>query len=190
MNLPALIHDLTEAEYLSGEAGAEIRYEYGASQVFTVAGASKAHATLSLNVAAMLHAALRGGPCRVYTVEMKVKVAQTRAFYYPDVAVTCSPADNAPEAPRDHLTEPALVMKVLSPNTEHIDRREKLLAYRQLPGLAECGLIDQERRWVEVSRRVADGWRHAVYGPETVVELPSVSAHLDIGDIYAGVEVA
>lgn len=190
MNLPAPIHDLTEAEYLAGEAAAEVRHEYVAGQVFAMAGASKAHATLSLNIAAMLHSALRGSPCRVYAADMKVKVGQAHAYYYPDVVATCSMADNAPDAPRDHLTEPTLIVEVLSPNTEHIDRREKLLAYRQLPSLAEYVLVDQDKPWVEVFRRVDGGWSHTVFGPETVVEFASVAARIALADIYAGVAAA
>jgi Uma2 family endonuclease len=190
MNLPANIVELTEQEYLEGEAEAEIRHEYVAGQVFAMAGASKVHATLSLNVASMLHSSLRGGPCRTYIADMKVKVSQSSAYYYPDVVATCSATDNAADAPRDHLTEPLLIVEVLSPNTEQIDRREKMLAYRLLPSLVEYALIDQEKHWIELYRRVDGGWQHLLFGPDTTVEFVSVGVSIAIADIYAGVEAA
>ena len=71
-------------------------------------------------------------------------------YYYPDVVVTCSGMDIGPESPQYYLEDPLLIVEVLSPSTEIIDRREKMLGYRSLPGLKEYVLVDSEKQWIEV----------------------------------------
>ena len=66
-------------------------------------------------------------------LDIKVRIDQAPSFYYPDVFVTCDAADLEP----DYKTKPCLVIEVLSPATEVIDRREKLLAYRKADSLRE-----------------------------------------------------
>lgn len=186
----ALIAALSEAEYLEDEKIAQVKHEYVAGEVFAMAGASKTHGTLALNIAVALRSHLRGRPCRTFAADMKVRVAQASAYYYPDVVVTCDESDLGPKAPQDYVQAPKLLVEVLSPNTEHIDRREKLLAYRQLPTLEEYMLVDQERRWVEIYRRTPEGWAHDVHTPGDVVELASLGMTLTLDELYEDSAVA
>lgn len=142
-------------DYLAGECVSPVKHEYVDGEVFAMAGATEAHVTVTLNVAAMLRAHVRGGPCRVYMADMKLRVASARAFYYPDCFVTCDPGD----ADRSLAKEGArVVIEVLSDGTEAYDRGGKFAAYRQLPTLEEYVLIDSRKRSVEVFRRQAGGW--------------------------------
>jgi len=152
----ALIPYYDEASYLDNERAESIRHEYVAGEVFAMAGASKRHGTLAGNVAIALRQHLRGQPCGVWMVDMKVRVkanSDFSAFYYPDVVATCDPSDLNPDAQEDFLEAPKLVVEVLSDSTEAVNRREKLLSYRRLPSLQEYVLIDQNKAWVEVFRR-------------------------------------
>ena len=189
--LHALVEPLDEAAYLEAERAAGIKHEYVAGEVFAMAGASKTHGTLALNAAFALRAHLRGGPCRTWVADMKVRVAAASAYYYPDVVVSCDARDLAADAPQDYLEAPQLVIEVLSPSTEVIDRREKWLAYRRLESLKEYVLIDPARRWVEVYRRTASGWAQDIYTDAEVVELASVGLALPMSELYAdsGVDV-
>ena len=110
---------VTPEEYLEGELLSEVRHEYVAGRVFAMAGASDDHNRISLNIAASLHAQLRGKPCEAFFNDMKAKVAP--AFYYPDVMVVCDPADNH----RYFRERPSVVFEVSSPDTERTDRRER-----------------------------------------------------------------
>jgi len=110
--------------------------------------------SLSLNLASMLRNHVRGSPCRVYIADMKVRVESADAFYYPDVFVTCDPADSRE---KQFKRNPILVIEVLSNSTAAFDRGAKFAHYRQLDSLLEYGLIEPERPSVDIFRRNAEG---------------------------------
>jgi len=180
---------LSVAEYLAGEERPGPRHEYVDGQVFAMAGATKTHGTIAGNVFAALRTHLRGTPCRAWVADMKVRVAASNVFYYPDVVATCAEADLRPDSPQNFVNLPTLVVEVLSPSTEKVDRREKLLAYRQLASLQEYMLIDQERQWVEVFRRSEAGWMQELAGAGESITLSSLGITLTLSDIYEDTEV-
>lgn len=174
-----------ETDYLVNEATASDKHEYVAGEVFAMAGASKRHGTLAGNAFIALRLALRGRPCAVFMADMKVRVHADSAYYYPDVVATCDPSDLSPDAPKDFLQAPKLVIEVLSDSTEPVDRREKLLSYRRLPSLIEYVLIDQNKAWVEVFRRTPAGWTQDIYEAGETVQLASVGVDMPMADLYA-----
>lgn len=188
---PAFVDYYSETDYLAAERAAPIRHEYVAGEVFAMAGASKVHGTLALNAAITLRQHLRGKPCRVWMADMKVRVKADSAYYYPDVVVTCDATDLGPDAPKDYVEAPKLVLEVLSDSTEPVDRREKLLSYRRLESLEEYVLIDQNKAWVEVYRRTPNGWVQDVYEAGESVQLASVELSVPLADLYAdsGIEM-
>jgi Uma2 family endonuclease len=180
---------LSESDYLAGEQLPGPRHEYVAGEMFAMAGASKTHGTICVNIGFALKGHLRGSPCRSWMADMKVRVGTATAYYYPDVVVSCADADRAPDSPSDYLQAPSLIVEVLSPSTASTDRREKLLNYRQLPSLQEYVLVDQERQWVEVYRRSDDGWLHLMAQAGESVELQSIGLSISVADIYEDTEV-
>jgi Uma2 family endonuclease len=178
---------LSEAEYLQGEEGTDVRHEYVAGQTFAMAGASKAHNAISLNLVGQIRSHLRGSPCRTYMADMKVRVehADGVSHYYPDVVVTCSPQDTRPDAPTHYLLDPILVVEVLSAATESTDRREKMLAYGRLRGLKEYLLVDSQRQCVEIYRKnESGGWDVDIPAADETVNLSSINLELGFADIY------
>jgi len=168
-------------DYLSAEESGGIRHEYVDGEVYAMAGAGEAHNLIAGNVFAGLHSLVRGGPCRVFIADMKLRVAEWNAFYYPDGMVVCNPAD----AHSHYKEQPSTVIEVMSPTTESTDRREKLLAYRTLPSLREYVLIAQDRRHIEVYRRGADGaLQHEVLAAGAPLWLESVGASLTQDAVY------
>ena len=114
-----------------------------------------------------LHSAARGGPCRVRVAEVKLHLG--RVIYYPDVMAACGPE------PADKCVEdaPCLVVEVLSPSTERIDRHEKLDRYKQVPSLGTYLIIAQEERRVDRHWRDANGeWRHEAIVEQGTIPLP------------------
>ena len=182
---PAYVEYYEEADYLAAERAAKVRHEYVAGEVFAMAGASKVHGTLAGNAFISLRQHLRGKPCGVWMADMKVRVKADSAYYYPDVVVTCDKTDLGPDAPKDYVEAPRLVLEVLSDSTEPVDRREKLLSYRRLDSLEEYVLVDQNKLWVEVYRRTALGWTQEVYGAGETVRLASVELNLPVVELYA-----
>ena len=180
----AIANRISEEDYLVGEKIASVKHEYVAGEVFAMAGASKMHATIAGNIFSALRAHLRGKPCRTYVADMKVRVKTSSAYYYPDVAVTCSPRDLAVDAPAYYIEAPCLIAEVLSDSTERIDRREKLLAYQQLESLNDYLLIDQDKREVEHYGRTADSWQRDILGPGDTLIVPGLKLELTIDQIY------
>jgi len=186
----ATVTHYTEADYLNNEAAASTKHEYVAGEVFAMAGASKRHGTLAGNAFIALRQDLRGQPCAVFMADMKVRVKADSAYYYPDVVATCDPADLSPDAPKDFLQAPKLVIEVLSDSTEPVDRREKLLSYRRLPSLIEYVLVDQNKAWVEVFRRTPAGWTQDIYEAGEIVQLASVDVQIPMAELYADTAIA
>jgi len=168
-------------EYLAFENESAEKHEYIHGEIYAMAGASDAHVTVSLNVAAALKSHLRGNPCRSFIADMKLRVEATDAFFYPDVFVTCR--DTFP-ARSDIKTDATLIVEVLSPSTEAYDRGVKFAHYRYLPGLQEYLLIDIQTRSVDLYRKGDDGlWVLRPYGANDTVELASVGLNLPVEEV-------
>jgi Uma2 family endonuclease len=176
---------LAEADYLSGEAASPNRHEYVAGRAYAMAGASKAHNIIALDIASRIRQPLRGSPCRSFIAGMKVRVGPGGAYYYPDAVVTCSGLDTAPDAPKDYLTAPALIVEVLSESTEAIDRREKMQAYAMLESLQEYLLLDSRTRQAELYRKLpGGGWEQWAATPGEALKLGSLGLELPVDGLY------
>jgi Uma2 family endonuclease len=115
-----------------------------------------------------------------------VKLLTARAVYYPDVMVACGPG------PANEYVEdaPCLVVEVLSPSTEHIDRREKRVAYQQIASVRAYLIVDQERRVVDWYARGDDGaWTHVTLVEQGEIALACPAVTLTLDEIYEGVEL-
>lgn len=181
---------LTPLEYLALERQAEFKSEYYHGHVFAMAGGSRQHNLITVNVSSSLHAQLRQRPCTVYSSDQRVKVEATGLYTYPDISVVCGEARFEDEH-LDTLLNPTVIVEVLSSSTEGYDRNEKYAHYRKIESLAEYVLISQVRHHVEHYLRQGDGsWRLS----ETEelsgsIELPSIECDLALGDVYEKVEV-
>ena len=178
-------------DYLEWEKGNEIKHEYINGEVFpmyethAMAGAKDAHVTAAGNIFALLKSHLRGGPCRVYMADMKVRVEAANQFFYPDVVVTCDPSDRSADYFKSH---PALIVEVLSESTSAYDRGNKFEFYRQLDSLREYVLVDPDRLCVDCFRRDATNhWVLYPFGPGDTVELASVELRAPIESFYEDV---
>jgi Uma2 family endonuclease len=188
MSSQAQVVRVTPEEYLRAEGSGEIRHEFVRGQVFDMVGGTDTHNLISLNIASGLRQRLRGGPCRVFMADMKVRVAAADVFYYPDVLVTCASEDGDAYF-KEH---PCVIVEVLSQTTEGTDRREKFLASELLASLEEYVLVHQSRRRVEVFRRSApDGeWTKSIHSGEEDVTFESLKISLALSEIYEGLDLS
>lgn len=169
-------------DYLAWEAEQPAKHEFMAGEIFAMVGASDRHVTISGNLFAALRERLRGGPCRVYIADMKLRVEAVDAWFYPDVMVTCDPADHARELDK---AAPVLVVEVLSPGTEAFDRGAKFAAYRTLDSLKEYLLVDPDSGRIELYRRNSDGqWVLHTPAAEEALQLASINAELTRAIIF------
>ena len=151
-----------------------------------MAGASDAHVTVAGNVYMALRNHLRGSPCSVFISDMKLRVEEDNAFFYPDVFVTCADSDRGQSHSK---SAPVLVVEVLSPATSAYDRGAKFAAYRKLPTLREYALIDPERLSLDLFRREGDSKRWVLHPIEAGghVEWASVGLQVPLEALYEDV---
>ena len=169
---------ITPEEYLEGEKYSEVKHEYVAGHVYAMVGTSEPHNQIAINLTTALKLHLRGGPCRVFMSDMKVRVRD--AFYYPDILVTCDRTD----ANKYYKTQPVLVIEVLSPTTEEKDSREKRVAYQSLPSIQEYVLVAQDRMDVRSYRRTPEGWGLETCFEGDRIKLDPVGLDIPIEAIY------
>lgn len=169
-------------EYLEGEKISEVRHEYVSGQVYAMAGASKNHEKVSLNLASDLLSHTRGGPCEVYKSDMKVfvQILRNEAFYYPDIVVDCDPDDHETH----FLKNPRLIIEVLSED-EKRDRVEKFLIYQAIESLEEYAIVSQNPKRPEISIfRKAEGWTPGHVHHEGEFVLASIDYTGRVEDLY------
>ena len=182
---------LDESEYLTLEVRSPVRHEYVAGEIFAMTGASIRHNIIAGNLYTALRTHLRGTPCRALMEGVKLYLKKERSYFYPDVMVTCESRLLELDGETQLVDSPTLIIEVLSPSTEGIDRREKLRAYRTLPSLKEYALVSQDECKLELYRRRGDiGWDIITFEPGDTVELASVELQMPIADIYFEAGVA
>jgi Uma2 family endonuclease len=179
---------MTVEEYFRFEEDSSIKHEYVAGEVYAMSGATARHNTIAMSIATRLFAAAGDGPCRVFMSDMRVEVADDR-YYYPDVAVVCTPIAELDVVVRDLC----VVIEVTSPSTARIDRGEKLDAYRQVPTLLAYLVVDHRRRRVERHWRDtpdSEWLREQVAGEaQTPIPVPCLDVSLTPDEIYRRVEL-
>jgi Uma2 family endonuclease len=91
------------------------------------------------------------------------------------------------------ITNPTVVVEVLSPSTEEYDRQEKVAHYLRILSLRACILAGHDRRALELWFRTSDSpWEHRELGPGERLRVPLLETELDVDRLYddAGVAAA
>ena len=153
--------------------------------VFAMAGGSPRHSRLASRIIARLDAALGGGACDVHTLDLRLGL-DAEHFVYADVVVACRPLALRPGAV-DVVTNPRVIVEVLSKSTERYDRGPKQAGYLALPSLEHFVLVSQREPRVEVYTREGDGFRFRVHEAGGQVRLERIAVTLAVDELYAGV---
>ncbi len=174
---------LSVEEYIEFELASPVRHEYVGGMIYALSGVTRRHNRIAMNIARELDTASQGSPCRVHIAEVRLRIVDTH--YYPDLMVACG------QEPDDPYIEdaPCLVVEVTSPSTEAIDRREKLMIYKQIPSLRAYLIVDQDQRRVDrFWRNDAGEWHRAEILGTGMVPVPCPETELSLDEIYARVE--
>lgn len=174
-------------EYLAGELQSQERREYLGGSVYAMAGTSVRHNLIAGNIFSSLRAHLKGKPCQVLMSDVKVRlqISEEDVFYYPDVMVACHPKDTEPYFKR----YPQVLIEVLSPETESIDRREKFLSYIQIETLMEYVLVAQDKMELTVFRR-ANKWQPEIFkAVDSLLSVNSLGFSMPLNLIYEGIKI-
>jgi Uma2 family endonuclease len=179
----------TEEEYLDLEEKATTRSEYYRGKIYALAGGSLNHNRIVGNMVIALGNHLRGSSCEILTSDMRVRVEAHQLYTYPDAAVVCGKARFAPRR-SDTITNPTLIIEVLSPSTQDYDRGQKFEFYRSLPSLRDYLLIHQDSAHVEYFHKEAENrWvLTELKGVDASLTLRSIELTLPLAQIYERVE--
>lgn len=175
---------ITDEEYLYLERRAEFKHELIDGVVVAMAGVRRAHSLICTNLSRIISSQLLDKPCEVHAIDFRVRAEKRRNYFYPDLVIACDDpqfVDNE----FDTLTNPTVIIEILSPSTEKIDRGPKFHAYLKIPSLKAYLMIAQDRYSVEIYSRQGEGWHYQRYQmPEDRIEIESIGVRLTVAEIY------
>ena len=181
----------TDEEYLAIERASDTKSEYLNGVIYAMGGATARHVQIVANVVREIGNQVRDKPCVVYSTDLRVRVSRQGLYAYPDVVVVCGdPLFIDDEL--DTLTNPLLIVEVLSKSTKNYDRGEKFERYRSIATLREYLLIAQDRVHIEGHIRQNDGaWvLRETNSVGDTIDLASVGCRLPVAEIYFKVSFA
>ncbi len=175
----------TAAEYLAFERHHPEKHMFVDGNVILQAGSSRAHAIISANVLSNLHQQLHARSCTVYGSDMRIAIPKAKRYVYAEVTVACQTSQFEDDQ-EDILTNPTLIVEVLSPSTERDDRGKKFLAYQTINSFQEYLVIAQDSIFIEHFVRHTDKlWLfEAITDLTSEVRLGSIDCTLSIASIY------
>ena len=177
----------TEEEYFEFERTSFGRWEYVKGEIRMMSGGTADHSAIAMNIGRALGNALAPKGCRVFGSDMKVHTLD-RTNTYPDISVVCGPL-SFHRGRKDIITNPVLIVEVLSDSTEVYDMGDKFRHYQTLPTLTDYLLVAQDEARVQLYTRHDDHWHYRdITGLTSTVHLPSVETTLALSDIYALIE--
>lgn len=175
----------TLEEYLALEEKAEYKHEYRNGKIVTMTGGTINHNQIAENVYANFKFALKGQKYRVLIGDVRLWIPRYNQYTYPDVMVI-SGEPIYDRKGNTTITNPLLIMEVLSQSTQDYDRGTKFNYYRSIPELREIILIDQYNFQIEQFSKNNQGqWMLTEYeGEEETISIESLNLQLNITDIY------
>lgn len=175
---------MTVDAYLAWEPSQELRYEFVNGDVVAMTGGTLPHNDIAINVLTALRPQVRAQGCRINIADAKVNVTPS-IYRYPDLVISCDERDKTAVTA---IQYPKLIIEVLSPGTEHLDRGDKFREYRLLPSLQEYVLISSTQINVEIYRR-GEGrlWLYTSYQAGDTMTLASVGFTCPIALFYENI---
>jgi Uma2 family endonuclease len=179
---------LSVEEYLALDRAAEVKSEYHDGELFPLSAVTLSHAFISAKVIRLIDGQLVKTACRVAVSPLRVRVSPTR-FVIPDLFVLCGKAELTDEH-QDTITNPKVIVEILSPSTADYDYGGKFSLYRRLPSFDEYVLISQDQPRVETfGKKLNKEWVLRTHeGLDATVVLESIKVTLPLREVYEGIE--
>jgi Uma2 family endonuclease len=187
---PALKYNyISPEQYLVVERAAEIKHEYHNGKVITMSGASPAHNDIAYTINRIIAPFLYGKGCKLYGSDFRIHIPENELFTYPDFSIVCGKAETA-EIYTDNLTNPAIIIEILSPSTKDYCRGTKFNLYRSIKTLKEYVLIDSKSVSVELFTRQQDNsWNLTEFKQlSDSFAISAIGLLMNVKDIYEDVQ--
>ena len=177
-------------EYVQLEEYSNVRHEFVNGCIYAMAGGTPRHAALAARIIQRLGAQLAGGPCEVFTSDLRIRVSATGLATYPDVSVVCGRLETDPDDAASILN-PTVLVEVLSDSTEDYDCGEKLEHYRQIPTARAIMLLSHREPLAELWQRDPSGvWSKSTVRAGQTIDLAPIGCTVAIDDLYRDLPVA
>ena len=179
----------TLEEYFELERRDEERYEYWNGEVFCMSGVSPEHGQIESNLNFHLRNKLAERNCRVFLANLRIKVPSAPPYRYADLSALCGEARFEKIGGVDALTNPSLIIEVLSESTEAYDRGDKFTHYKSVPTFSEYLLIAQHRPHVTQFVKQDEGsWlQHEFNDLNAALNLVSLGCELTMIEVYQNI---
>jgi len=178
-------HRYTYADYVGLEVVSSTKHEFLDGEIFAMAGGSEEHSALAAEVLGALREAVRHGPCRVHTSDLRIYVESSGLATFPDGAVICGALEQHGPSPKATALNPTVLLEVTSDSSEEYDTGEKLEHYRTIPSLLDCVIVSHRERRIAVHSRSVNGeWSTRVAISGGSVSVASLKTDLSVDEIY------
>jgi Uma2 family endonuclease len=182
----------TFEEYLRREEKALERHEFYNGQIIKVMGGTDVHSAISANIIAALKWAVRPLLNRkflIYDSNLKIRIEASDIGVYPDALVICEQPQFWNNR-RDIITNPLLIVEVLSPSTQSYDKLGKFELYKQIPSFQEYVLVNTDDFGVETRfQEETDLWRIKKHtNANDTIALRSLGTSISMADVYEHIE--
>ncbi len=183
----AAVKRMSLAEFLRWEDGTDTRYELLGGFPVAMAPPAVAHGLLAARLCARIEGALQSRrPCMVQVEAGIARPDRDDTCYVADLAVTCKP----PRRGDQLISDPMLIVEILSPGTAMYDRQTKVSDYRRIPSVEEILLINSASIFAELLRREGRRWiTEIVRGPQATLSLASIGLTATLTDLYDGIDL-
>lgn len=175
---------MTVEEYLEFEKHSELRHEFTNGVLHAMAGETKRHEEIVLNIVQALRPIAKTKGCRLQTKTIQLRVSSSR-YRYPDVMINCIPNNDL------RLEEtPCFLLEVISESSADIDSNKKLAEYTRIPSVQRYVLIEQHSKLAIVYKRQNGVWLVETIEETGEIEIPCLETVLTLEQIYDGLEFA
>ena len=170
-------------EYFAVEETSQVKNEYYDGEIFAMAGASLQHNRIAANLLSLIRPAVASRGCEAFGSDLRVQTPGG-LFTYPDVSVVCGEPLLVQGRP-DTLTNPLLLIEVLSDATREYDRGQKFALYKEIPSLREYMLVEQNGVLVEAFQVSGSKWEPHVYDSlDATLPAESIGITIPLREVY------
>jgi len=187
------VNKISIAEYISISQEQNQKYEYHDGNIFATADETINHSAISTNILGALVVTLlsSNSRCLPFNSDVRLHIEAGNKIVYPDAMVVCNEVERS-EAEKESITNPTVIIEVLSENTESYDRGDKFYFYHQIPSLKEYILVSQDKKQIEVikfKRNDEVVFSFERYGAqEKFLKIESIEVEIPFDAIYRNVE--
>jgi len=183
-------HKYNLQEYFEIERDSEEKFEFWDGNIWSMAGASPPHERIVVNVGGHLRELFRGRGCSVFGSNLKVKVPIYPPYRYPDLSVYCGEGIYETMDGLEVLTNPQMLIEVLSPSTEAFDRGDKFRCYKSIPSFTEYLLVAANRPVITqyIKQNETEWIQREAIGLDGKLILQTFEIEILLSEVYLDVE--